>query len=85
MSLFKRAHVRGMVHEMTRQGIVTWPTKLAEDEAADGLAEALAGQTLGRGDRSVAGSGVSNLFGRGRLFTGTFRHRLRRGRKLVWL
>jgi len=41
MGLFKRAHIRGMAHELTRQGIVTWPSKTAEEEAADGLADAL--------------------------------------------
>ena len=37
--LFKRAHIRGMVHELTRQGIVEWPSKLAMDEAADAIAD----------------------------------------------
>jgi hypothetical protein len=39
MALFKRAAVAGMAHELTRQGIVTWPSKLAEDEAADAIAD----------------------------------------------
>lgn len=41
MGLFKRAHLRGMAHELTRQGIVTWPSKLAEEEAADAVADNL--------------------------------------------
>lgn len=41
MGLFKRAHVRGMVHELTRMGVVSWPTKLAEEMAADEIADAL--------------------------------------------
>jgi len=41
MGLFKRAHVRGMVHELTRMGVVSWPTKLAEEEAADEIADAM--------------------------------------------
>ena len=40
MGIYKRAHVRGMAHELTRQGIVTWPSKLAEEEAADAIADA---------------------------------------------
>lgn len=39
MGLFKHAHMRGMAHELTRQGIVTWPSKLAEEEAADLVAD----------------------------------------------
>ena len=39
MGIYKRAHVRGMAHELTRQGIVTWPSKLAEEEAADAIAD----------------------------------------------
>ncbi len=41
MGLFKRAHVRGMVHELTRMGVVSWPTKLAEEMAADEIADAM--------------------------------------------
>ncbi len=41
MALFKRAHIRGMVHEMTRRGLVRFPTKLAEEESADAIADAL--------------------------------------------
>ena len=41
MGLFKRAHLRGMAHELTRQGIVTWPSKLAEEETADAIADDL--------------------------------------------
>ncbi len=39
MGIYKRAHLRGMVHEMTRRGYVQWPTKLAEEEAADAIAD----------------------------------------------
>lgn len=41
MGLFKRAHVRGMVHELTRQGVTVWPSKLAEEEVADAIADDL--------------------------------------------
>lgn len=41
MGIFKRAHLRGMVHELTRMGVVSWPTKLAEEMAADEIADAL--------------------------------------------
>jgi len=41
MGLLKRAHVRGMAHELTRRGIVQWPTKMAEEEAADAIADEL--------------------------------------------
>jgi len=41
MGMFKRAHLRGMVHELTRMGVVTWPTKLAEEVAADEIADAM--------------------------------------------
>lgn len=41
MGLFKRAHVRGMAHELTRQGLVTWPSKQAEEEVADAVADQL--------------------------------------------
>lgn len=40
MSLFKRAAVRGMAHELVRQNVVTFPSKLAMDEAADAVADA---------------------------------------------
>lgn len=39
MGIFKRAHIRGMAHELTVQGLVTWPSKLAEDETADAVAD----------------------------------------------
>lgn len=39
MGLFKRAHVRGVAHELTLRGITTWPSKLAEEEAADAVAD----------------------------------------------
>jgi hypothetical protein len=41
MGLFKRAHVRGMSHYLTSTGLVSWPSKLAEEEAADAVADAL--------------------------------------------
>jgi hypothetical protein len=40
MSLFKRAAVRGMAHELVRRNIVTFPSKQAMDEAADAVADA---------------------------------------------
>lgn len=41
MGLFKRAHVRGIAHELTRQGVTVWPSKMAEEEAADAVADDL--------------------------------------------
>jgi hypothetical protein len=41
MGLFKRAHVRGIAHELTRQGLTTWPSKMAEEETADAVADDL--------------------------------------------
>lgn len=41
MGIFKRAHVRGVAHELTRQGVTVWPSKLAEEEAADAVADDL--------------------------------------------
>lgn len=41
MGLFKRAHVRGITHELTRQGIVSWMSKMAEEETADAVADAM--------------------------------------------
>lgn len=41
MGLFKRSHVRGMAHELTVQGVTTWPSKTAEEEAADAVADDL--------------------------------------------
>lgn len=40
MSLFKRAAVRGMAHELVRRNIITFPSKQAMDEAADAVADA---------------------------------------------
>lgn len=39
MSLFKRAHVRGMSHQMSALGLLTWPSKQAEELAADLVAD----------------------------------------------
>lgn len=39
MALFKRAHVRGMSHRMAALGLVTWPSKQAEELAADKVAD----------------------------------------------
>lgn len=41
MGIFKRAHVRGAAHELTRQGVTVWPSKMAEEEAADAIADDL--------------------------------------------
>lgn len=41
MSLFKRAAVRGMANEMVRQNVIAFPSKLAMDEAADAVADAM--------------------------------------------
>lgn len=41
MSLFKRAAVRGMAHELVRRGIITFPSKQAMDAAADAVADAV--------------------------------------------
>jgi len=40
MGLFKRSAVRGMAHELVRRNIVTFPSKIAMDEAADAVADA---------------------------------------------
>lgn len=40
MGLFKRAAVRGMAHELVRQNVVNFPSKIAMDEAADAVADA---------------------------------------------
>jgi len=41
MGLFKRAHVRGINHELIRQGVVAFPSKQAADEAADAVADVM--------------------------------------------
>lgn len=46
MGIFKRAHVRGMTHELTRQGLISWPSKFAEEEAADAIADNLSEEEL---------------------------------------
>jgi hypothetical protein len=46
MGLYKRAHFRGMAHELTRQGIVSWPSKLAEEMAADEIADAMGDEEI---------------------------------------
>lgn len=39
MGLYKRAHVRGMSHRMAALGLLTWPSKEAEELAADKIAD----------------------------------------------
>lgn len=39
MSIFKRAHLRGMAHVLTQRGLTFWPSKLAMEEAADEVAD----------------------------------------------
>jgi len=39
MGLFKRAHVRGMSHQLSALGLVTWPSKQAEELASDIVAD----------------------------------------------
>ena len=46
MGLFKRAHVRGMSHRMTALGLVTWPSKQAEELAADAVADDFTDQEM---------------------------------------
>lgn len=41
MGLLKRAHLSGMSHYLTREGIISWPTKKAEEEAVDMVADEL--------------------------------------------
>lgn len=41
MGLFKRAHVRGINHELVRQGLISWPTEKIAEEAADAVADEL--------------------------------------------
>ncbi|RKY27905.1 MAG: hypothetical protein DRP83_01625, partial [Planctomycetota bacterium] len=38
---FKRAHVRGINHELVRQGLIGWPTEKIAEEAADMVADEL--------------------------------------------
>jgi hypothetical protein len=46
MSLFKRAHVRGMAHQLSREGITLWPSKQAEEEVADAVADDLGDEEI---------------------------------------
>jgi hypothetical protein len=46
MGLYKRAHIRGMVHALTQHGVVQWPTKLAMDEAADEIADSFSDEEV---------------------------------------
>lgn len=46
MGLFKRAHVRGIAHELTRQGVVTWPSKEAEEMAVDEIADDMSDEDM---------------------------------------
>lgn len=39
MGLYKRAHVRGMSHRMAALGLLTWPSKQAEELASDKIAD----------------------------------------------
>jgi hypothetical protein len=39
MGLFKRAHVRGMSHRLSALGLVSWPSKEAEELASDIVAD----------------------------------------------
>lgn len=39
MGLFKRATVAGMSHALTRVGIINWPSKQAEEEVVDAIAD----------------------------------------------
>lgn len=41
MGLFKRAHVRGINHELVRQGLISWPNEKIAEEAADAVADEL--------------------------------------------
>jgi len=40
MGLFKRAHVRGINHELVRQGLIHWPNEKIAEIAADEVADA---------------------------------------------
>lgn len=46
MPLFKRAHVRGMSHRMAAMGLLTWPSKQAEELAADAVADDFTDQEM---------------------------------------
>lgn len=41
MGLFKRAHVRGINHELVRQGLIGWPSEKIAEEATDVVADEL--------------------------------------------
>ena len=49
VSLYKRAHVRGMAHQLTREGLINWPSKEAEEEAADAIADTLPEEAMAGG------------------------------------
>ena len=46
MGLFKRAHVRGMSHRLAALGLVSWPSKQAEELAADAVADDFTDQEM---------------------------------------
>jgi len=39
MKLFKRAHFRGMAHELMRQGVISFPSEKIAEEVADAVAD----------------------------------------------
>lgn len=39
MKLFKRAHLRGMTHELMRQGVISFPSEKHAEEVADAVAD----------------------------------------------
>jgi hypothetical protein len=46
MGLFKRAHVRGINHELVRQGLINWPNEKIAEEAADAVADEMGEEVL---------------------------------------
>jgi len=46
MGLFKRAHVRGINHELVRQGMIGWPSEKIAEEATDVIADELAEEEI---------------------------------------
>lgn len=49
MGLYKRAHLSGMSHYLKREGIIAWPTKQAEEEAVDMVADELPDEEVPEG------------------------------------
>jgi hypothetical protein len=56
MAIYKRAHIRGIAYELGRQGVVVWPSKYAELEAADEVADAMTDEEFPEGTDETGAS-----------------------------